>query len=358
MIESIELVHFRNYREAHVTLDQGLHLVTGKNAQGKTSLLEAITLVSSGRVIRGMRDAEAIHEGQTEAKVTAVTLPHRTAISVVLASGVRKKAFLNHASLPRASDLLGRLPSVIFSNADLPVVREDASNRRLMMDLELSQMSGLYLRHFTQYKRALEHRNALLKHDHLSDEPHIEIWETQLAEHGAAIREARAQFIAELGALASEIYAELSGGEKLTLAYAPADGGDSAEALRFLYADHRREEHRRGSSKIGPHRDDVRIEIGGKDARIFGSMGQQRSAAISMKLAVVPLLETSRGEPPIVLLDDILSELDQGRRDRLLEWVSRASRQILLTCNEPEQAGETRHRARILRIDQGKVVAG
>lgn len=341
-----------------MTLDQGLHLVTGKNAQGKTSLLEAITLVSSGRVIRGMRDGEAIHEGQTEAKVTAVTLPHRTSIAVVLASGVRKRAFLNHASLPRASDLLGRLPSVIFSNADLPVVREDASNRRLMMDLELSQMSGIYLRHFSQYKRALEQRNAMLRPEHPPDETHIEIWENQLAEHGAAMREARATFVAELGALATEIYAELSGGETLTLAYAPADGGDSAESLRFLYADHRRDEHRRGSSKIGPHRDDVRIEIGGKDARIFGSMGQQRSAAISLKLAVVPLLEASRGEPPIVLLDDILSELDQGRRDRLLEWVSRASRQILLTCNEPEQAGNTRREARILRIEQGKVLAG
>lgn len=337
-LESLYLHNYRNYERLDIRLSERVNLVVGPNAQGKTNLLEAVSLLSTGRVLRGSRDAEAIRQGEARAEVIGQLAETGTELKITLEAGARKKAFLNGASLPRSSDLLGRLPSVIFSNDDLAIVREDASSRRLFLDSELSQLFPAYFRHFAAYKRALEQRNALLR---LSDHQVVpdalyEPWEAQLAEHGEAIRRYRAQFVMDLAEVGSPIQAELAKGEELELAYEVKEEGPLAESLQGQ----RGHDQRRGTTTVGPHRDDFLIEVGGREARRFGSQGQQRTCAIALKLATLRVLHRTLDDPAVVLLDDVLSELDAFRREKLLEWVDEAGCQTVLTCTEPDQAGE------------------
>src|SRR5688572_26090792 len=162
-VRELTLEGFRNYGGLHTDLSSGLNVLIGANAQGKTNFLEALYLVSTTRLLRGMRDAEAVMDGSERAIVKAELQHSHTSLSVLLEKGIRKRAQINGLNLPRASDLIGRLPSVCISSADLPIVREEPSDRRMFIDLELSQLFPAYLRHLTQYKRALEQKNALLK---------------------------------------------------------------------------------------------------------------------------------------------------------------------------------------------------
>ncbi len=353
-LDSVHLTHFRNYENLRLGLSSGVNLVVGANAQGKTNLLEAIYLLSTGRLLRGMKDSEAIQAGQTKAEVWGMLTESGTELKLTLEAGLRKRAYLNSASLPRTSDLLGRLPSVIFSNDDLAIVREDAASRRMFMDTELSQIYPAYFRHFAAYKRALEQRNALLK---VASEQFValdqfEPWEVQLSEHGDAMREYRTKFIENLEALGRPIQSELAHGERIELKYLPKDTGPLASSLQ----ESRVHDIRRGSTTVGPHRDDFLISVGSKEARLYGSQGQQRTAAITLKLATMRVIHETLGMPPLILLDDVLSELDAHRREHLLHWVGSVQAQTILTCTEAEQAGsEIRSKATIFRVNAGTV---
>lgn len=353
-IETLHLKDFRNYAELDLSWHPGVNLVVGPNAQGKTNLLEALYLLSTGRLLRGLKDAEAIRSGAQTAVVRGVLAESGTELKVVLEAGVRKRAYLNHASLPRTSDLLGRLPTVTFSNDDLEIVRGDAGERRSFWDSELSQIFPAYLRAFAGYKRALEQRNALLRQSEafpLSGEV-FEPWEAQMALHGQSMREFRKRFLEELQAFAAPIHAEMAKGETLTLELAQKDEHD----LQRAFSELRDADLRRGTTTIGPHRDDFVIRVDGKEARLYGSQGQQRTAAIALKLATMQVIHNTLQVPPLVLLDDILSELDAYRREHLLLWVGQTQAQTVLTCTEAEQAGQNIvQTAAIYRIRAGTV---
>jgi len=356
-IELLRLHRFRNYRTLELELSNGVNLIVGPNAQGKTNLLEGLFLLSSGRLLRGMKDSEAILSGETRAEVEGVIFDSGTELKIVLEAGIRKRAYLNHASLPRASDLLGRLPSVIFSNDDLSIVRDDASARRMFMDAELSQIYPAYLRHFATYKRALEQRNALLRHaDGIGVAPELlEPWEAQLAEHGDAMRSYRRAFIQELQDHGAQIQSELAEGEAFRLEYQSKDSGPLSESLLA----NRNRDVQRGTTGVGPHRDDFLILVADKEARLFGSQGQQRTAAITLKLATMRIVAATLGVPPMILLDDVFSELDQNRRAHLLDWVDHVQAQTFLTCTEAEQAGDAIGKtASIFRVSAGTVERG
>lgn len=339
MIRRLILKDFRNYEHLELDLGEGVHLVVGANAQGKTNLIEAIALLASGRVLRGMKDQECIREGCIASEVMGELADTGTELKVRIEIGARKKAFLNSVGLPRASDLIGRMPCVVFTVQDLDIVRDDPSVRRAFLDTELCQVKPGYLRHLAGFKRALEQRNALLRHQHERPAPRAsyEAWEAQLATHGEAIIAYRAEFIAALSRKAADIHAELAEGELLEVAYAAKSAcGSLAGALESSF----HEDVRRGTTTVGPHRDDLEIRIGGREGRLFGSQGQQRTAAISLKLGTLMHLRDELGERPVVLLDDVLSELDLHRREHLLKWVAEASGQTVLTCNEASLAGE------------------
>jgi DNA replication and repair protein RecF len=351
---------FRNYRHAVLEPNAGFHVLAGPNAQGKTSLLEAIYLISTTRLLRGMRDAEAIREGEDRFRVEGSVAQGRTSLAVTLERGGRKRALLNGVGLPRAADLIGRLPSVCITALDLPMVSGEPGERRMFLDLELSQVYPAYLRALSLYKRALEQRNALLKQaqDRFVPDESFSAWEAQMATYGASLRDYRRRFVEELSPLAAEAQAELGEGESLKITYVSRDEALTAAEYEAALVQNRRQDIARGTTTAGPHRDDLSLTIAGRDGRLYGSQGQQRSAVIAMKLGTLELMRDKLGEPPILLLDDMLSDLDAGRRARLCQWVARHAGQAFLTCTEATAAGdEILDRATVYRVQNGTLEA-
>lgn len=357
-VDRVILEAFRNYSTLDLCLGSGFNLFVGPNAQGKTNFLEALYLVSTTRLLRGQRDAEAVFQTKDRASVIVELFGSGTRLGVSLERGVRKRASLNGLNLPRAADLLGRLPCVCVSSADMEIVRGDPSERRLFLDLELSALFPAYLRHLTLYKRALEQRNALLRDSReWPRSPELfETWEEQMAHHGASIREARDMFVGRLEPDAQEVHANLGNGERLQISYVRRDETTDEAALLAALAQCRNNDIARGGTSVGPHRDDLAIEIDDKEARLFGSQGQQRTSVIALKLAHLKLVCEELGRPPLLLLDDIFSDLDQHRRELLVETVLKNAGQTVLTCTEASAAGhEILERARVFNVKAGEV---
>lgn len=357
-VRRLGLTDFRNYAELDLELSPGLNVLYGRNAQGKTNALEALYLVATTRLLRGSRDAEAVRQGAKRARITVETDPYNTEITLILEAGRRKVAQLNRMSLPRAADLLGRVPCVCISALDMEIVRGSPEDRRLFLDLELSQLSPAYLNHLTHFKRALDQRNALLRRAQESSvgAEEFTVWETVIAEHGSAIRHIRLALVEELIPLAAEFQAALASSESLAIRYEPKDAAEDTEALVGLLEEHRGRDIARGTTSYGPHRDDLAVVVEGRDVRYYGSQGQQRTAVLALKLATHRRQRNILGIAPLLLLDDILSDLDEGRRGRLVEWVLAEARQAVLTCTEPESAGqELMDRAQLLEVQAGTV---
>jgi DNA replication and repair protein RecF len=357
-VGKVNLEGFRNYALLEVDLAQGFNILQGENAQGKTNFLEALHLLATTRLLRGIRDAEAILEGETRAICKAELTATHTSVSITLERGIRKRAQLNGMSLPRASDLLGRLPCVCSSLADMPIVAGEPGERRLFLDLELSQLHPAYLQHLTLYKRALEQRNALLKasQDGVRPSELFDPWEDQIARHGAGLRAYRIKFVEALGPHAESVHGHLGAGESLRIGYSPKDEGMEVDTLREALASQRFRDIQRGSTSVGPHRDDMAIQVGEREARLYGSQGQQRTAVLALKMGTLMLGAEERGTPPLLLLDDILADLDEGRRGRLIEWVIAHAGQAVLTCTEIDSVGrEIRGRAKLFRVSGGAI---
>ena len=354
----VTLTGFRNFAQLDLEIEPGFNVICGPNAQGKTNLLEAIYLVSTTRLLRGHKDTEAIRDLENRAHVQLELAPHGTLLGVTLERGVRKRASLNGMNLPRASDLMGRLPCVCISTIDLELVRGDPAERRMFLDVELSILSPAYLRHLTMYKRALDQRNALLKASREWTQPAevFEVWEKHLAEHGAALRAARVDFVAALYDPAQSAHERIGGGENLEVSYIAKDDAMEEEALMTLLAQTRSGDVLRGSTTVGPHRDDLGIEVAKREARLFGSQGQQRTSVIALKLATLEVAKYRLGSVPLLLLDDMLSDLDQDRRALLVDVILDLAGQAVLTCTEAESAGERiLERASIFQVRAGTV---
>lgn len=341
-LERLELHDFRIFSRSSLHPSPGVNILCGANAQGKTTVLEGIALLSSGRLMRGSKDAQAIRHGQDLARVEGQLGVTGSELAVELKTVGRKRVELNGMSLGRASDLIGRMPVVSFSAADLSIVTGEPSDRRLFLDSELAQLFPAYLKNLTVYKRALEHRNALLRQaqEQFVPEDVFEPWDEQLSQSGFALRRARADWVTRLRTHATNAHGELGAGEPLDVTYSIRDEGVDAESLREALSQNRRMEIARGSTCFGPHRDDLAITIMGTEARYFGSQGQQRTAVIAIKLGVLQEAQDVLGMPPILLLDDVFSDLDVSRRARLMELTLSCGGQVFLTCTEAAQAGE------------------
>jgi DNA replication and repair protein RecF len=351
LVTHLTLSNFRNFEHLDQPISAGFTILAGENAQGKTSFLEALYWLSTARLLRGQRDSEAVRHGAAGCTAQA-TLEAGTTVAGALEVGARKKFFLNGASLPRAADIMGRIPTVCISMFDLSIVQGDPSDRRLFLDLELSALYPAYLRHFAAYKRALEQRNALLKmaQDRSVDPYAFEGWEEQLELHGAEMRRFRQEYLTALSTLAADVHAEMASREEvLSLRYFTKDSGASLAQTRHL-------DIARGSTQIGPHRDDVEVLIDGSEARLFGSQGQQRTAVISLKLATMEAWKDLLGVAPLLLLDDMLSDLDPVRRAKLCAVVSSRASQAVLTCTEATAAGsDILDIAQVLTVQNGTV---
>jgi DNA replication and repair protein RecF len=342
-IRLLRLTNFRNYSSALVNLDPGFNVFSGPNGQGKTNLLEGLYLLSTSKLLRGSRDAEAVRQGEERAVVELEFASSGTNLGVILSPGIRKRALLNSMALPRAADLIGRLPCVCFSSADIPVVAGQPADRRMFLDMELSQLFPAYIRSLTVYKRALEQRNALLKSAQDQPQPPaiFESWENEIAVHGAHLRTFRSDFLQSLNPLAAGYHALLGEGEHLALDLRQSEPSETPEQLLFALARNRGQDIARGSTTSGPHRDELLVSIDGREARLYGSQGQQRTAIIAIKLAVLQLATQRHG---------------MTRRSKLIEIVLESAGQVVLTCTEREQAGEEiAGRARHFEVRAGTV---
>lgn len=357
-LERLKLRDFRNFEALDLQLDPGFNLIVGKNAQGKTNLLEAIYFIGTGKRLRGMRDHEAIRQGASSAHIEVTLAEGRTSVSLDIFLSGRKSASINGQSLPKASDLLGRVPVVAFSASDLPILRGEPSERRAFLDLHLSQIYPRYLTQFSAYKQALAQRNSLLK---LAQKEPVEAslfvpWEMTMSVSAEHISLHRERYLADLKPEIQARHAQLGSGERITLELESTLAGLDAAEIADRLAESRERDIQRGSTSLGPHRDEWILCIDQKDARRYGSQGQQRTAVIALKLAVFRFLEQSLGQSPVLLLDDIFSDLDHDRRQKLIEIVAQEAGQVVLTCTDAAQAGaELGSHARRIVIEQGKV---
>lgn len=330
-VKSISLQHYRNYEELQLDSFSDVNLLIGQNAQGKTNLVEAIFVLALTKSHRTPRDRELISFQEKSAHVSAVVEKKYGQLTLDLnLSPQGKKAKINGLEQRKLSDFIGSLNVVMFAPEDLEIVKGTPGVRRRFLDMEIGQVQPGYLYHLQQYQKVLNQRNNLLKQMWGNDKPQqglLEVWDQQLADHGVKIIKKRKQFIVKLQKWAESIHHGITNGsEDLKLVYLPSFGDEAEEDEAYLFEQFmlklsqlKDQELRRGMTLAGPHRDDVAFYINGKEVQTYGSQGQQRTTALSLKLAEIELIHEEIGEYPVLLLDDVLSELDPYRQTQLIE---------------------------------------
>lgn len=363
----LELVHFRNYRALSLDLHPGTTVFVGDNGQGKTNLLEAVAVLALGKSFRTPRDDEWRMWGEDRSLIRAEVVTARGSTELELSyDGRTKTAKAGGVTLERLQAFVGRLGVVLFVPEDLALIGGAPKLRRRFFDLELAQRKPRYLYHLSRYNKILLQRNRLLKDetDAATKASLLEAYDPLLAESGAYVMHERARFVERIAPHAEAIYGALSGGrERLGLRYvtavepeAFAGGVEDVEAVfRQKLAESRERDIIRRQSLIGVHRDDLLITIDGRPAETHASQGQRRSAALALKLAEAAVAREDLGEPPVVLLDDVLSELDPRRQAALLEHLDPRA-QTLITTAALETFSSIRRRLAVYAIKGGAVV--
>lgn len=331
-IESIELQNFRNYPALALEFDPGTNIFYGDNAQGKTNILEAVYLCCTSKSHKSSRDRDMIRFGQDEAhiklRVRKNQVPVR--IDLHLKKNKPKGIAVNGVPIRKASELFGVANVVFFAPEDLNLIKNGPSERRRFIDMELCQLNKLYVHSLVQYNRILNQRNKLLKDlaFHPEYEDTLDVWDLQLSKYGIQVMEFRSNFIEQLNGIIKQIHIGLSGSrEELEIFYEP---NVRPEDMEDSIKKNRAQDIRQKTTLTGPHRDDIRFSVNGIDIRRFGSQGQQRTAALSLKLSELKLVESMIHDSPILLLDDVLSELDSSRQNHLLSAISDI--QTMITC--------------------------
>ena len=363
-LNDLQLRNFRNYEQLDLSFEPGVNLILGNNAQGKTNLLEAISYAGSGKSFRAMKTAEMVRFGadfaDIEAKVFAQGRDQE--LRYVLFNGSRpRQIWRNGAKKKSAAELAGVLPTVLFCPEDLMVLKTGAASRRRLGDHALCELRPNYDAALTEYNRILDQKNHILKDQF--DYPHLlEVlpdYNTRLCQVGALLISYRARFYDSLGKAAAKYHGEFSGGaEEFRLQYKTvstvkdpfASVSQLTSDLMDHQASHYRAELESGQCLTGPHKDDFTVTLSGIDLKAYGSQGQTRTAAISLKLAQRELMAREWGEESVLLLDDVLSELDQGRQDFILNQI--VSGQVFITCCEP---GRFTKLGKTIEIEKGHV---
>lgn len=337
VIKSLKLKDYRNYDLLDLNLDTKTNILYGDNAQGKTNILEALYLSGTTKSHRGAKDRDLIRLGFDESHIET-TIEKRGIeyqIDLHLKKNSPKGIAVNKIPIRKAVELFGIVHFVFFSPEDLNIIKEGPAGRRRFVDLELSQLDKVYLSNLSNYNRIINQRNSLLKeiayHESLIET--LDIWDMQLIEYGTKIIERRKKFIAQVNDIISEIHCNLTGGkEKVSLYYEVSVGELSLEQAVKKYKER---DLKFKSTSVGPHRDDIGFQVGDLDIRRFGSQGQQRTAALSLKMSEIELVRMVTGDTPVLLLDDVLSELDKNRQNYLLESIHDI--QTVITCTGLEE---------------------
>lgn len=357
-VSSLELNGFRNYESERFEFAKGTNVIYGNNAQGKTNILEAVYMFASGRSHRAKSDRELIRFGCDFARLAMsfADTEREYKAKMLLKKGGKKAISVNGVHISKLSKLMSYLNVVMFSPEDLELVKGAPSSRRKFMDAAISQLYPNYFVCLSEYNKALVQKNSLLKQlkaQAKTSDAMLSVWNESLAQSGAKIMEYRRDFLELLGKFAAQIQSEISG-EELKVEYAPSVGIDEYTQERFYeYLEKRqRREIDMASALYGIQRDDIEISVNGREARVFASQGQQRTAALSMKIAQADYAEHVKGEYPVLLLDDIMSELDINRRLYLSGRIR--DKQVLITCTDTDII-ESTAATKLFHIENGRV---
>lgn len=346
-IKKVELADFRNYESLDIELSDKTNILYGDNAQGKTNILEAAYISGTTKSHKGSHDREIISFDKNEAHIKTVVCKNEKdyQIDIHLRKNKTKGIAINRIPVKKASDLFGILNIIFFSPEDLNIIKSGPSERRRFMDIELCQLDKIYLSDLTNYNKCLNQRNKLLKD--ISFNPSLKetlfLWDEKLVEYGKKIIKTRRDFINELNIIVKDIHTKITGGtEVIELEYDP-------DIEDYLFLDElikkKDTDLRYCQTSVGPHRDDIKILVNGIDIRKYGSQGQQRTCALSMKLSEIQFVENKIGDKPVLLLDDVFSELDHNRQTFLLESLENI--QTIITCTGLDEFINTR-----LQIDK------
>lgn len=355
-VKSLELSNFRNYDHLLIEFSSGTNILYGDNAQGKTNVLEGIFVSSTTKSHKGSKEKEMIRMNQEEAHIRMFVVrgenEHR--IDMHLRKNKAKGVAIDGVPMKRSADFIGLVHVVFFSPEDLSIIKDGPSARRRFIDMELCQLDKLYVYNLINYNKVLNQRNNLLRQIGFNKNllETIHIWNQQLVKYGVPVIKARKKFIDELSDFVFSWHGKLSGEtEKLKLLYEP-----NVSETSFLEKLEKNIDRDIASkvTGVGPHRDDLNFLINEIDVRKYGSQGQQRTVALSLKLSEIELVKKVAKEPPILLLDDVLSELDRKRQNQLLDSIDDI--QIILTCTGLEEFVFNRKvKEKIYKVVQGKI---
>lgn len=331
-IQSLELKDYRNYEQLHISFDPHVNILYGDNAQGKTNILEAIFLSATTKSHRGAKDKELIRFEQQEAHIRSFIskddVVHK--IDMHLKKRGSKGAAIDGLTVKKSSELFGMCNLILFSPEDLSMIKNGPMERRRFMDTELCQLDKVYLKYLAKYNKVMFQRNNLLKQIYYDKEKLVmlDVWDEQLVQYGNYIIGRRKEFIKEMNSIVSEKHRQMTGNqEELVLEY---EWNVLEEDFFKILQDRRDTDLKNCNTSVGPHRDDIRFLSNGIDIRRFGSQGQQRTTALSLKLSEIEIVKRRIKENPILLLDDVLSELDSNRQNYLLNNIKDV--QVIITC--------------------------
>ncbi len=357
-IKNLSLQNFRNYENECFSFSEGLNILFGKNAQGKTNCAEAVFYLCTGTSLRIRHDRQLIRIGAPCARIAADAENRygRVRIEADIHEDGREIR-INGGRISKNADLMGHINSVFFSPGELRLIQDGPDERRRFMNMSISQTSPAYYTALLRYNKILDQRNALLKNKDIGlilDT--LPVWDEQLCRYAAVIVKKRAEFLEKLAPYAKELHAFLTdGAEELVISpdkKYEGEEGDIAEKLKRQLGRNYEKDVRLGFTTVGPHRDDIDFFISGKDAKAYASQGQTRTAALAVKLSEVEIFRELSGEYPVLILDDVMSELDLPRRKKLLKRIS--SVQTILTCTHAERVLYGAE-CRKIRIENGRI---
>lgn len=356
IIQSLELKDYRNYRSLSIEFNKNINILFGNNAQGKTNILEALYMCATTKSHKGSKDKEMILFEQDEAHLRLYLqkkeISHK--IDMHLKKNKTKGVAIDGISIKKSSELFGLLNIVFFSPEDLSIIKNGPSERRKFMDLELCQLDKIYFYNLSKYNKILVQRNNLLKQ--IKSNPSLidtlDIWDEQLVNYGINIIKKREEFIVLLNKIIYQIHQKLTGGlEKIKVEYDPSV---KEKEFHKELSKKRELDLKNLYTYVGPHKDDISFYVNGIDIRKFGSQGQQRTAALSLKLAEIELVKKIINDTPILLLDDVLSELDKNRKNYLLDSINDV--QTIITCTGLDEFINGRiHVNKIFEVNNGVV---
>ncbi|MBF4695432.1 DNA replication/repair protein RecF [Fusibacter ferrireducens] len=364
-IKSIALKNFRNYNYVHLGFDEHLNIIVGDNAQGKTNLLEALYVCGFGKSFRTTKDSDLVNFNE-EITSVKIDIEHDNGYQEIIEYRInqknRKEFLVNGVNITKISDLLGTINLVLFYPDDLKLIKESPGERRKFLNRELSHISKIYCLDIIEYNRILMQRNELLKKIFYKPEHKetLEIWDEQLADKGSKIIMKRMHFIERLGEISREIHGNITNHvENLSISYITSvknltNYDTIKDDLIAGFKKNQESDIKRGFTSIGPHRDDIDIKINGINIKSFGSQGQQRTAALSLKLSEIEIIKSEVGEYPILLLDDVMSELDHKRQKDLI-YTLKNVQTIITTTDVKNLLDDYINASKLIKVKGGSI---